>query len=171
MQYLYAPWRGIYTGSTYTKKDTTSPFTHMFSASSDTEYFILTRLQHTAIVLNQYPYNPGHLMVIPYAQVAHLDDLTPVARYEMMEATTQSVRLLQDTIRNPGTNVGLNLGDKSSGGSILHHIHMHIIPRWHGDTSFLPIMAETKVLSEDLKTVYNTLLPVFREIDIPLPHV
>lgn len=171
MEYLYAPWRGTYTGSSYTKHDGESPFTRILNAEADAEHFILTRLTHTAIILNQYPYNPGHLMVIPYLQVGSLDQLSTAARYELMEATTASVRLLQNTIGNPGTNVGLNIGDKSSGGSILHHLHMHIIPRWHGDTSFLPLMAETKVLSEDLQTVYNTLRPVFKDIDIPLPDL
>ncbi len=171
MEYLYAPWRGTYTGKGGQEKPKCSPFSNIFDANKDADYFILTRLTHHGIILNQYPYNPGHLLIVPYQEVSSLAALSAQARYELMEATTQSINVLQKTINNPGTNVGLNLGDTASGGSILNHIHMHIIPRWHGDTSFLPLVAETKVLSQDLKTVYDTLRPAFEELHIPLPEL
>ena len=171
MYHLYAPWRGTYTQKEHTQKGIQSPFTTIFESNNDTEYFILKRLKHTGIILNQYPYNPGHLLVIPYREVGRLDALIQAERFELMEATTHSVKILEETIKNPGTNVGLNLGDKASGGSILEHIHMHVIPRWHGDTSFLPLTAETKVLSEDLRTVYETLREPFEQVTITVPEL
>jgi len=167
MEFLYAPWRGSYTrGSASPSGSYYSPFTYMFQSDQDIDNFILKRLTHHGIILNQYPYNPGHLLIVPYRQVAQLHELSAEERFELIEATTASTHVITSQLHNTGTNVGLNLGDRSSGGSILHHLHMHIIPRWHGDTSFLPIMSETKVLSEDLKTVYNTLKTPFAQLKI-----
>jgi len=171
MQYLYAPWRGTYTRGSSQSKHTYSPFTQIFQSDNDTDNFVVKRLTHHGIILNQYPYNPGHLLIVPYAHVSRLDDLSPAAEYELIRATSESTRILENRIHNPGTNVGLNIGDTSSGGSIVHHLHMHIIPRWHGDTSFLPIMSETKVLSEDLRTVYNTLREPFQNLTIDIPDI
>jgi len=169
MQYLYAPWRGQYAQNSASASGQESPFTQMFASDQDADNFILKRLTYHGVILNQYPYNPGHLLIVPYRQVSRLDALSAEEQFEFMRATTESTQILEAYINNAGTNVGLNLGDRASGGSILYHIHMHIIPRWHGDTSFLPLMAETKVLSEDLRTVYQRLAEPFQRMTINVP--
>ena len=171
MQYLYAPWRGSYAKKHHSLSNTSeSPFTALFKEQNDKDTYILCRLTYTGIILNQYPYNPGHLLIIPYRQVGRLDALSHAERYELMEAVNHSISILEQIAENSGTNVGLNLGDKASGGSILNHLHMHVIPRWHGDTSFLPLTANTKVLSEDLNIVYRNLLKPFSELSIDIPE-
>lgn len=170
MKHLYAPWRGIYAQENGKLKRHTeqsgSPFSAEFAADNDEENFILKRLKHHGIMLNHYPYNPGHLLIIPYRVAPALSDLTREERIELMEATNASVSILKTYLQNDGANVGLNLGDASSGGSIPDHLHVHIVPRWHGDTGFLATTAQTKVLSEDLRVVYNTLKKPFAELDI-----
>jgi ATP adenylyltransferase len=86
-----------------------------------------------------------------------------------MEAMNQSITILETYLHNPGTNVGINIGDASSGGSIPDHLHVHIVPRWHGDTNFLPVVAETKHLSEDLRVIYETLKKPFDALEISMP--
>lgn len=122
-----------------------------------TATFILKKFQHIYIVLNHFPYNPGHLMVVPYRHCAQLYELTDEEHYETMKAVSKSSHILQNALGATGVNVGINLGDKASGGSIPDHLHVHIVPRWKGDTSFMPIVANTKPLSRDLQEVFQEL--------------
>jgi ATP adenylyltransferase len=172
MDYLYAPWRGTYATQLTDKKKQPhaqheSIFTVQFAdGKSDQEHLILTRLAHVIILLNLYPYNPGHILVVPVRKVARLDELTRTERAELMEAIAASAALLEKILGNPGTNVGFNLGDWSSGGSIPDHLHAHVIPRWRGDTGFLPLLAQVKPLSEDLREVYEKLREPFKQLEI-----
>lgn len=173
MDYLYAPWRGMYAVADAAKKqkgvDGKSPFTMMFAAEGkEREHYILKRLQHTVILLNLYPYNPGHVLVVPVRQVASLDKLSRDERSELFEAIAESARILEQVLRTNAINVGFNLGSKESGGSIPEHVHAHVIPRWPGDTGFLPIIASVKPLSEDLNKVYENLLSYFDKIKIEI---
>ncbi len=175
MEYLYAPWRGTYSEKIQQKEkpiDGKSVFSIAFETGDgdlilkDEKALILKRLKHSVILLNLYPYNPGHLLIVPKQQAAELHELSPEARAELMEATSASIQILQKILKNHGTNMGLNLGDHSSGGSIPEHLHIHIIPRWRGDTGFLPLIAETKLLSEDLRVIYNLLKDPFKELNL-----
>lgn len=168
MNYLYAPWRGTYSDSAQKQKKPTcqSIFSAQFECSEDGKNLILKRLTHTVILLNLYPYNPGHLLIVPQQQVTTLDQLSKEALHELMEAIAASSKILHNTLKNSGTNIGFNIGDSSSGGSIPEHLHAHIIPRWHGDTGFLPLLAEVKVLSEDLRVIYEKLKKPFDELTL-----
>ena len=168
MNYLYAPWRSSYI-TKKTKPENISKDSCVFciklTENNDTQNFILKRFKHNAIILNLFPYNAGHLMVIPLEHKKRPSELSIEARQEFMEITTQTITILEEDLKTEGVNVGLNLGS-AAGAGIPTHLHMHIIPRWMGDTNFMPIIAETKPISLDLNLVYNDLKPLFDKIKI-----
>ncbi len=166
MKILYAPWRSPYSASIdATKKEKAKSdecvFCNHANKKNDTKNFILARYKYCYAVLNKYPYNAGHLMVIPYDHVKDLQSLEQSARHEIMDATNTCIQIVQKKLECKGINVGLNLGS-ASGAGIPSHLHMHILPRWEGDTNFLPTLANTKVVSFDLKELYQKLLPAFK---------
>lgn len=168
MKKLYAPWRSSYTTETTRgKHDDSTPedcaFCTKFNMEDDAKHFILARSKHHAILLNLYPYNAGHLLIVPYAHVKNMDDLSHEARIELIELLTQSITILKNTLNAEGINVGLNLG-KASGAGIPSHIHWHTLPRWHGDTNFLPLLADTKAVSYDLEVMYKKLIEPFQKL-------
>lgn len=122
----------------------------------DAENYVLWRGKHCAIVLNLYPYNNGHLMVIPYAHVPSLEDLPVEAQTEMMLTVSKSLALLRRAMQPQGFNIGINIG-QAAGAGIKDHIHIHIVPRWGGDTNFMPVLAETRVIPEWLDDTYANL--------------
>lgn len=166
MKNLYAPWRSSYAASTeeskteHAKKDA-CVFCSQLQDNNDEKHFILKRYNHCFIVLNKYPYNAGHLMVLPLAHEKKLDNLSAVARYEIMDATSHCVKVMENILKAEGVNIGLNIG-KASGAGIPSHLHMHILPRWNGDTNFLPTLADIKVVSFDLKEIFELLKPEFK---------
>jgi len=125
------------------------PFTDIPSMS-DEDGLMVARGHLVYAVLNLYPYNPGHLMVVPYRRVAELEDLTDSETAEMMKFVQQAIRVMKSVSRPDGFNVGLNLG-KSAGGSLAEHLHMHVVPRWSGDANFITIVGETKVVPQLLR--------------------
>lgn len=169
MKHLYAPWRGTYLtedNPLHQKTDNTAcPFCLPDTVDVQTN-FILARSEHVLIMLNLYPYNPGHILVIPTQHVDSLEQLPPETRNKLMEAITQSTAILYNTLHADGINIGFNLGGKAAGGTIPEHLHGHVLPRWHGDTNFLPILAQTKQLSADLQEVYQKLKPAFEHLNL-----
>ena len=168
MKRMYAPWRSKYTTETaHTKKERISKnecvFCEQFQQKNDKKFFILKRLKHNAVLLNRFPYNAGHLLIIPFAHKATLNELSKAARTELMELVSDSSKIVRETLKADGVNIGLNVG-KASGSSIPSHLHFHILPRWYGDTNFLPTLADTKQISVDLKDVYQTLKPKFNKL-------
>ena len=166
MKDLYAPWRSPYSGSIDgTKKEEHETSECVFclhvQTKEDEQHFILKRYKYCYAVLNKYPYNAGHLMVIPFAHVKDLQSLDPAARHEIIDVTNACIEIVQKELKCHGINIGLNLG-KASGAGIPTHIHMHVLPRWEGDTNFLPTLAHTKVISFDLNEMYQKLLPAFK---------
>lgn len=165
MKDLYAPWRSGYsTSSEKTKQENISAdecvFCNQINDTHDENNFILKRYTHCFITLNKYPYNAGHLMVLPLAHKKNLAELSPEARHEIMDVTNHAIIILEKELTAEGINVGLNLG-RASGAGIPSHLHMHILPRWIGDTNFLPTLADTKVVSFDLKEIFEILKPAF----------
>ena len=115
------------------------------------------------IIMNLYPYNCGHVMVIPYMQTADFSELDQETKLEVMELTDLSIKALKLTLRPQGFNVGANLG-RVAGGSVDNHIHFHIVPRWEGDTNFMPVLADAKVLSNDMTSTYKNLRQAFFDL-------
>lgn len=168
MKNLYCPWRSEYTSDVaQSKHESTSPdecvFCQQFAQKKDAEYFILKRFEYHAVMLNRYPYNAGHLLILPFNHVAHLHELSKESRSEMTELIMHSTQILKRAIGAHGFNVGLNLG-KIAGAGIPAHLHYHVLPRYHGDTNFLPTLAHTKQISFDLAEFYKKLKPEFEQI-------
>lgn len=168
MKKLYAPWRNEYSiSSSNTKSEDVVEKECVFCAqlekNEDEKYFILKRGVHCAVLLNRYPYNAGHLLIVPFVHKPQLYDLIPEARAEMIELLSSSITILKDELKPNGFNSGLNLGI-AAGGSIPSHLHMHLLPRWAGDTNFLLTVGDTKVVSFDLHQIYNRIKPAFSRL-------
>ncbi len=131
---------------------------------SDEEALIVARGELVYAILNLYPYNAGHMMVIPYRQTADLEDLTAEEMTELMGFVTTAVKVLKKVSNPEGINVGFSLG-KASGGSVGNHIHMHIVPRWSGDANFMTILGGTKVLPQLLRDTRALLAEAWREVE------
>jgi ATP adenylyltransferase len=123
---------------------------------SDEEGLIIARGELVYAVLNLYPYNPGHLMVVPYRRVSELEDLTAAESAELMTFTQKAIRVMKAVSRPHGFNVGLNLGH-SAGGSLAEHLHMHVVPRWGGDANFITIIGGSKVIPQLLRDTRQLL--------------
>jgi len=122
----------------------------------DVANYILYRGSKNFVIMNSYPYNPGHLMVAPYRHVANLEELTDAERHEHFDIVSRSVKLLKEVFKPTGFNIGMNLG-KVAGAGIDDHIHTHIVPRWQGDTNFMPVIADVRVMPEALAETYDKL--------------
>lgn len=129
-------------------------FCEVLTRQEDAKDFIVWRGESAYVMLNRYPYNSGHLLVIANAHLASLENLEPACRAEMMELTAQSIAALRRVYQPHGFNVGANIGE-AAGAGIPGHVHMHILPRWTGDASFTLTLAETKVLPETLEETYR----------------
>jgi ATP adenylyltransferase len=132
----------------------------------DEANYILYRGKNNFVILNAFPYNPGHLMVAPYRHTANLQDLTEDEAKEHFDVVRKAIMLLTRALKPAGFNVGLNIG-RVAGAGIEDHIHTHIVPRWQGDANFMPVTANTKVISEALSTTYRKLKGAIEQISTP----
>ncbi len=130
------------------------------AGKNDAAHLILFRGQYCFIIMNSYPYNSGHLMVAPYRHVANLEDMNDEERNEQFELVSRSVAILKQVLKADGFNIGMNLG-RIAGAGIDKHIHTHIVPRWAGDTNFMPVTGDIKVVNEALKDTYKKLAGKF----------
>lgn len=149
MEMLHAPWRINYIISPKTPKGSGSLFTRIAQSDKDVENLVVHRDRHCFVLLNRYPYNGGHLMVVPYKETAELDDLDESQLSDLMMMTRRCIRVLRAVMKPEGFNIGLNLG-RVAGAGIEEHLHYHIVPRWRGDTNFMPVIANTGVVPEAL---------------------
>lgn len=157
MERIWSPWRSHFINSPKDETATDSPFTLAFNQPErDQETYLLHRGTLGFIILNRYPYNAGHLLILPVRQVADLLELTPEEGRELFELTQFGVRILQRAMNPHGFNIGMNLG-RPAGAGILNHVHIHIVPRWNGDTNFMPVLDETRVISEQMETAFAAL--------------
>lgn len=167
MKCLYAPWRSDYASKVdQSKTDDTSADSCIFCldfSQSSTQHLILKQATHAYVMMNRYPYNAGHLLIVPFAHQGALDELDQSTRAELMELVAHSTDILAKVLGAHGVNIGINLG-KAAGAGIPAHLHIHVLPRWIGDTNFLPTLADTKQISFDLHQIYHQLLPAFDQI-------
>ncbi|MCR4440130.1 MAG: HIT domain-containing protein [bacterium] len=160
MDTLWAPWRMEYIKAT---KPRGCIFCTKPRQSDDRRNLIPYRGAHCFVILNYYPYNNGHLMVVPYRHVADLAELTAEEQGEMMALIAQSTRALTVTLKPQGFNIGFNLG-KAAGAGVEDHLHCHVVPRWVGDTNYMPILGHTKVVPDALENTCATLAEAFAEL-------
>lgn len=160
MKTLWAPWRLEFILSAKSTKNKNSIFKTLSRQKPSFKNLIIYKGQTAFVLLNKFPYTNGHLMVIPFRQVSDLVQLKPEEHLEIGQLLSLSIEKLREVMKPEGFNVGLNLG-QAAGAGILNHVHYHVVPRWNGDTNFMPLFAETKVLPEHLQTTYEKLKRAF----------
>lgn len=165
MKRMWSPWRSAYIKTfkqpAKKRKNGRSLFSAAIRGKDDDKYFIVWRGELCFVIMNRYPYNSGHLMVVPYRQTADIGALTPAELTEIMTTVQRSIAALDAVMKPQGYNFGANLG-RTAGAGVDDHVHFHIVPRWNGDTNFMPVLAETKVISEDMKTTLKKLRKAFK---------
>jgi ATP adenylyltransferase len=149
MDSLHAPWRIQYILAPKPAPSDVSLFTRIAQSSDDEANQVVVRDRTCFALLNAYPYTAGHLLVVPYKQTAELGDLTDEELCDLMRLTRRCQRVLTKLMKPDGFNIGVNLG-KVAGAGIVDHVHVHIVPRWAGDTNFMPVLASTAVLPQAL---------------------
>ncbi|MGO1798800.1 HIT family protein [Corynebacterium casei] len=159
LERLWAPFR-----MAYINKRTKDPFVEA-PKKDDEEALIIARGEHVYALLNLFPYNAGHLMVVPYRKESNFEDLTEPETAELMAFVKKAIRVLKKVSRPEAINVGFNLG-KASGGSVGDHLHMHVVPRWSGDSNFMTILDGAKVLPQLLKDTRQVLAKGWQEIEL-----
>jgi len=164
MEYLWSPWRMAYiTGK---KDENGCVFCNALKKEDGPDNLIVHRGNHAFVILNRFPYTSGHLMVLPFAHEETLDSLEPAVRGEIMELTTKVTRVLGVIYHPQGFNIGINQGD-AAGAGIAPHIHMHIVPRWFGDTNFMTAVGTTRVLPEALEETWRRVIKAWNKVDNP----
>jgi ATP adenylyltransferase len=156
---LWAPWRMAYIGG---PRSEGCLLCELPRENRDRESLILHRGPRTYVVMNRYPYNNGHLMIVPYRHCADLGQISTEDSLELMHESQRAIRILHRLFGAEGFNVGMNLG-KAAGAGIAEHVHVHVVPRWVGDTNFMPVLADTKVMPDYLEATYEKLVPFFHE--------
>ena len=150
MESLHAPWRIQYILAPKAPPSDVSLFTYIGQSSDDVAHNIIARDRTCYAVLNNYPYNGGHLMVVPYKQVADFSELTDEEMLDLMKLMRRCLAALKQVMKPDGFNIGVNLG-KVAGAGIAEHLHLHVVPRWNGDTNFMPVIAGTTVVPQALQ--------------------
>jgi len=161
LRYLWSPWRMKYIQNH--RRDTACIFCLAAAQADSPENLIVKRGEFVFVILNRFPYTSGHLMVVPYQHTANLEELTAACRAEMMELATASIEVLKKVYRPQGFNLGMNLGEPAGAG-IADHLHMHIVPRWSGDTNFMSTVGQVRVLPEELEETYRRIKEVWEQI-------
>ena len=162
MECLHAPWRIEYILAPKPPPSDGSLFATIAQSSDDLDHHVLVRERTCYALLNTFPYNGGHLMVVPYKQTANLNDLTDEELTDLMKLTRRCMNALTHVMKPDGFNVGLNLG-RCAGAGIIEHLHVHVVPRWNGDTNFMPVLADTRVVPEALADVAARLRATLAE--------
>jgi len=155
MKRLWAPWRLEYICK---EKEDECFLCRILASDLDRENLLLKRGATCAILMNRFPYSNGHLMVCPNRHVANIDLLTPEEKMETMDLMADAIRALRETIQPEGFNVGINLG-QAAGAGLKEHLHTHIVPRWTGDTNFMPVMDDVRVIPQSLLELWDQLYP------------
>jgi ATP adenylyltransferase len=161
MDHIWSPWRMQYINNK--SGDPQCVFCYAAEQREDSEFLVLHRGTTAFVILNRYPYTSGHLMVLPYEHQPSYEDLDPVTRAEMMELINTATKVLRIVYHPNGLNLGANIGE-DAGAGIAPHFHIHIVPRWRGDSNFMSVTANTRVLPEDLEVSYQRLKSAWDEL-------
>jgi len=156
MERLWRPWRIGYVRNIEDIRKEGCIFCTKPDGDDDRGALILHRGEVAFIIMNLYPYNTGHVMVTPYRHIGDLEELSEAEKREIMDLTTLAVKAIKKEMQPQGFNLGVNLG-KAAGAGFDEHIHMHIVPRWQGDTNFMPVVGESKVMPETIADTYERL--------------
>jgi ATP adenylyltransferase len=159
MEALHAPWRIDYILAPKLPPTGDSVFTRIAQSSDDVANYVIARERTCYAVLNAYPYNGGHILIVPYKQVPDLNGLTVEEMTNLFELTRRCQNALTQAMRPDGFNIGINLG-RVAGAGIVEHLHVHLVPRWNGDTNFMPVIGQTAVLPEALSDIAARLRTV-----------
>jgi ATP adenylyltransferase len=160
MDYLWTPWRYAYV--TNSGGPPTCVFCDAVKSKNDAKTLVVYRGQHCFVILNAYPYTPGHVMVVPYAHVDELRKLPAEAANEMMGLSQRMETVLRELYRPDGINLGMNIG-KAAGAGIAGHIHMHVLPRWVADANFVSVVCETRILPETLEVTWQRMVAALKK--------
>ncbi len=155
MQQLHAYWRMEYIEAPRYPATMKRPFTELPKMGDDRTALIVHRTRLSYLVLNRFPYNPGHLLAVPFREVVDLEELSREERVDLMEEIVFAKRLLTAAMKPDGVNIGFNLG-AAAGGSIAH-LHGHVVPRWNGDNNFMPVLGQTRILPQSLEATWDRL--------------
>ena len=158
MEKLWAPWRMKYILG---EKSDGCLFCDVGANDDDRCNLVLHRGSSCFIMMNRFPYNNGHIMVVPFRHVGNLEDLSSDESLELMKLLQLSVRTIGNVLHPQGFNMGINIG-QVAGAGVVDHVHAHVVPRWGGDTNFMPVLSETKVVNEELESTYDKLMKGFR---------
>jgi len=153
LQAVWAPWRVEY----FSMDKSRDFLSEAAQSTDDRAHLVVRRSKDTFLVMNRFPYTVGHLMAVPYRKIADIADLTPGEQLELWEQAAFAQKLLRAVVRAEGFNVGLNLG-KAGGAGVADHLHLHIVPRWEGDTNFMPVLGNVRVMAESLDALYGKLV-------------
>jgi ATP adenylyltransferase len=159
MDYLWTPWRYAYVSTA--ERASGCVFCEAAKGSDDSKSLVVYRGEHCFVILNAYPYTPGHVMVVPYAHLDELRKLPPEAANEMIALSQRMESLLRQLYAPDGINLGMNIG-KAAGAGIAGHIHMHVLPRWVADSNFMTVVGETRVLPETLQETWKRMTATFK---------
>ena len=162
---MWAPWRMDYVSCPSPAEDKKNIFLDKLSLNDDESALILFRGKFSFVLMNLYPYNNGHLMVVPFNRVDSIHKLDNQTMLEIMQLSSESMEIIKEVMKPTGFNFGANIG-KSSGAGIEDHLHFHIVPRWDGDTNFMPVVGNTKVMVQGLVDSYNKLKPFFEKLSL-----
>ena len=157
---IWAPWRLAYVKDAAKDSEDECIFCAKPAAEDDKATLIVHRGEHSFVILNLFPYTNGHLMVAPYAHIGRIQEIPPETTAEMMGFAQLAMSRLEDVYEPHGFNVGFNQG-RVAGAGVEHHIHMHVVPRWGGDTNFMPVIADTRVMPQTLEQSYEALKGAF----------
>ncbi len=156
MKQIWSPWRLEYIEQNQKKKSKTKCFLCAAGSGSMVKNLVLLKGRHSFVMMNRYPYNSGHLMVLPYRHIGFVEKLTEQETSEMFLLVQKSVMILKKVFKPDGFNIGANIGGVAGAG-VPSHVHFHVIPRWLGDTNFMSIVGDTKIINDSLNRIYNKL--------------
>ncbi|MBN2226024.1 MAG: HIT domain-containing protein [candidate division Zixibacteria bacterium] len=159
-KYLWAPWRAEYILG---PKEKGCIFCNALKGRNDKKNLILYRGDKTFVIMNKFPYNSGHVMVVPYRHVGQIYRLIPAEAHEMIETVQLTVEVIKSVLNPESFNIGMNMG-KGSGAGVPGHQHMHIVPRWTEDTSYMPVIGKTRVVSFGHELIYGMLMEGFQSV-------